>query len=109
MVDIPHITVEPGTVIFAHAADLSHCLMDGFSAIEGINHPVRVIYGDYASLSLLRDHEQSHIEDNALWGAKLIEDTQAPDHTFVLVGEIFAMKKEINLSALVVHVTIIFQ
>ena len=103
---VPHVTVAPCKVIRAHAATLSDCLVDGFAEIEALKHQVRVIYGDYASMAVLREHEREHIENNALWGARLTESPLAPDHTFVIVGEV--VKPESDLSSLVVHVTMIF-
>lgn len=106
--DIPHISVKPGTVLYANASNLTDCLVDGFSEIQDLQHPVRVVYGDYAALSLLRAHAPEAIESNALWGAKLVEHPEAPDHTYVIVGEVLAGDGPETLSSLVVQVRMVF-
>lgn len=103
---IPPVTTEPQTVLPANAADLMECLKEGFRTLQALDQQVCVVYGDYASLAVLRSWPGKPVKLNALWGAKLVEAPDAPDHTFVLAAERSGKHKDAEL---VVHVTMIFQ
>lgn len=105
--DLPPAWTEPKLTLRAHAQTLVLCIEEGFQHIPAhTGQKVAVVYGDYASLAVLRSLMATPVRGSSLWGAKVVESPDAPDHTFVLAAP---RRGRLPDDLLVVRIEMIFQ